>query len=86
MALILEPELAVFLAVPVACWRVGCCLEDVVVRDEAALFVLISASGNCTMSHVRYTSHWHAVIPPPLSLIPIPVYLSGLDTEQKRLA
>jgi hypothetical protein len=31
-------------------WRVGCCLEDVVGRDGAALSVLISASGNCTMS------------------------------------
>jgi hypothetical protein len=35
---------------PVIRWRVGRCLEDVVVGDEAALSVLISASGNCTMS------------------------------------
>jgi hypothetical protein len=54
---------------PLARWRVGCCLEDVVVGDEAALCVVISASGNCT---IRYASH--AVILTPLSLIPIPTW------------
>jgi hypothetical protein len=34
---------------PSARWKVRCCLEDVVVGDEAALSVLISASGNCTI-------------------------------------